>query len=375
MDANENLAKIPVQVYTPTRKNTLKWGRTFSQLGILVALILIPALGIFRIDLSAGFVILDRQVWFSDFLLVFGFWLSAACTLILMYSSVGTAFCGWVCPQNTLSSLANKWTFNAFGKRAVIDWESSDKSKINDRKNNLLNWSVLFLKLLAASLLLAIIPLFYFHEPQAMWSFLLFQENEKLAASSHWIYFVFVVIAFVNLAVVRHFACRYMCIYRMWQYLFKTKDTLHIDYDQTRSKDCEKCNYCSTSCMVEIDPRHTSTFDSCTNCGACIVACDTMHQKKEELGLLKFKFGPRKNAFQDEGTRSMGTLGRRVGWVMPVWLLGVSMFVWGIVSYDPHHVSVYKQSISSKGVTESYRINLASKYYSPSELKVDVGGL
>ncbi|MDH5731192.1 MAG: 4Fe-4S binding protein [Gammaproteobacteria bacterium] len=353
---------------------SLRYARYFSQIGMIVGLILIPLLGIFRIDVSSGFIVLGRQVWFSDFSLVFGLWLSLACLLVLFYSMAGTAFCGWLCPQNTVSGIANAWTAKHLGKRAVIDWEGQSQSKIASNKNSFLNWIFLTGKLLLLSLIMSLIPLFYFFPPEAVWSFVTFQNDDRLAGSLHWIYMVFAVILFVNIAVVRHYACRFMCIYRMWQYLFKTKDALHIDYDETRSDDCEKCNYCVKSCMVEIDPTKTSFYDSCTNCGACIVACNELHAKKQSKGLLSFKLGKRRNV--EHNSRFMNSrLSNRLFAVLPFFLVGSGLFIWGLMSYQPYHFSVYRADNSHGEQIYTYRINLASKLYKPGEVSLRVDGI
>ncbi len=73
MKANEALSKISVVTDPGSRRSSLNWGRQVVQLGMILLLILIPLLGIFRIDVSSGFVVLGRQVWFADFSLVFGF--------------------------------------------------------------------------------------------------------------------------------------------------------------------------------------------------------------------------------------------------------------------------------------------------------------
>ena len=103
MKGNTTLKGIPITVQASGRApaNLSTW-RFLSRTGGLLLLILIPVSGIFRIDLSSGFVIFNHQVWFADFFIVFGFWLAAACLLILLYSSLGTVFCGWLCPQNTV---------------------------------------------------------------------------------------------------------------------------------------------------------------------------------------------------------------------------------------------------------------------------------
>lgn len=374
MKANELLSKIPIVPGGINQGKSIYWARIASQYGAIAALILIPLSGLFRIDFSAGFIVLGRQIWFSDFSIVFGFWLAVACLLILLYSTVGTAFCGWVCPQNTMSSLANLLTFKHLGKRAAIDWETK-KGIVAANKNKILNWVLISIKFILISLGLALIPMFYFYPPEVIWSFVTFAPDDRLAGSLHWIYFVFVFIILVNIAVVRHFACRYMCIYRMWQFLFKTKDTLHIDYDASRAEECKKCNYCQTSCMVDIDPRKTSTYDSCTNCGACITACDQLHEKTGEKGLLRFRLGTRRNVNVTDKRRSMPGLRQRALWVLPILIFALAIFSWGLATYQPYHLSVYRSDVADASQINEYRINLASKMANPVSMKIEVEGL
>jgi len=373
MKINDSLSKIPVVTEGMTKPGNLDLKRKLSKAIVIVVLLLIPILGIFRIDVSSGFVILDKQVWFSDFYIVFGFWLALACTFIMFYSTVGTAFCGWVCPQNTFSNLMDTVTQKLLGKRAVIDWEGSN-SKVANKKNKPLNWLLLIIQIFAASLVLALLPLIYFIPPSAIWAFVTFQPHESIGFSLYWIYFVFVFMTAINLGVVRHHFCRYMCVYRMWQFLFKTSDTLHIDYDETRKADCEKCNYCQTVCMVDIDPRNTSTFDSCTNCGACIAACHQIHEKQNKPGLLKFKFGKRR-AKEVLSQRSISSLPQRARIVLPVMALGIGMYVWGLINYEPFHLAVYKAEKNHGDQIDEYRINIANKLYEPGSVKIEVLGL
>ena len=374
MSAHEALAKIQVVAEnTAASGKRLHWMRRSIQLGALLLLVLIPVTGLFRIDVSSGFVVLDKQIWFADFHLVFGLWLSIACFLVLLYSTVGTAFCGWVCPQNSFSTWANKLTSKHLGKSALIDWNNEKNARLSKIKSNLPNWGLLTVKLLLGSMVFALLPLLYFNTPAAIWAFVTFQESDELASSLHWIYTVFVFIIFVNLAVVRHFVCRYMCIYRIWQFLFKTSDTLHIEYDDSRKEECEKCNYCVSHCMVDIDPRKTTTFDSCTNCGECITACSAMQKKTGGKSLLRFKFGNRKH--KDRKQTNLATLGMRSRWVGPVFLLGFGLFLWGLISYEPYHMAVYRAELQQSGTVNNYRINIAHKIYESGRVNLEVEGL
>ncbi|MBL1261419.1 MAG: 4Fe-4S binding protein [Thiotrichaceae bacterium] len=377
MNTNDALSKIPVVSMGAKKASPqqgLYWKNRLVRYGFMVLLILVPILGIFRIDVSSGFVILGRQIWFADFFLVFGFWLTAASLLVVTYSMLGTVFCGWACPQNTFSNWANSVTEKHLGKRAVVDWNNEMSARIANAKNKWGNWVLLSIKMLLVSMLLALIPMLYFNPPGAVWSFITFQEDERLAGSLHWIYTVFVFIALVNLAVIRHYMCRYMCIYRIWQYLFKTRDTLHVEYDESRASECDKCNYCVTSCMVSIDPRQTNTFDSCTNCGECITACNSLHEKKEGVGLLNFKFGRRKNRTIAD-TAKMTSGKQRAILVAPVFLLGFSLFVWGLWSYQPYQLTVYRAEILHGQQVSNYRVNIANKIYEKKSLTIEVEGL
>ncbi len=375
MRSSQVLNRIPVVSMTNSaRARGVDWKLRTTRFGFLALIILVPITGLFRIDVSAGFVVLDRQIWFSDFFIVFGMWLAMASVLIMLYSILGNVFCGWACPQNTLSTWANDMTRKHLGKSAVIDWIHEKNAKVASARNTKKNWLQLSIKLLLMSMLAALIPLLYFYPPGAIWSFLTFQEDNRLGGSLHWIYAVFTFIVLVNLAVVRHFVCRYMCVYRMWQFLFRTRDTLHVIYDKSRDEDCAKCNFCVTTCSVEVDPRETSTFDSCINCGECITACNSLQEKKDKKGLLSFKFGPRRN---NEGKIESNLISakQRLMWVSPAFALGMGLFLWGLVAYNPYHAAVYRGDGSQGKGIDNYRISMANKMYRPGELEVSVEGL
>lgn len=374
---NTTFKGIPVVTSgKPRPGQRLEWIRIATRLGAIAAMILIPVLGIFRINLSSGFVVFDYQIWFGDFFIVFGFWLSIACLLIIAYSSFGAIFCGWACPQNTVSTWANKVTSKLLGKRAIIDWgDETSGAHVSSGKNKIVNWIWLAAKLLAMSMTVAVIPLLYFLPPDAIISFITLQPDERITGSLYWIYFVFSFIALVNIAVMRHYVCRYMCIYRIWQFLFKTRDTLHIAYDASRSSECTKCNYCATVCPVDINPRDTLTYDSCINCGECITACDKLPKNRETGGLLSFKLGKRTDKEVVLNRVTLTTLFSRTTWVFPVFALAVGIFTWGVVNYEPVHMSAYRADIIHGDRIQDYRIHVAHKVARSEEVSIRVSGL
>jgi len=370
-----SISDIPVKVVgARPAQSAFHWKRRLVQALTIGLAVLIPVSGLLRIDPEAGaFVVIDRQIWFSDFFLMFGLWVMLASGLVLLYSSAGTVFCGWVCPQNTMAELANTLTHRLLGKRADLSM-SGEAPRVAAAKNKVLNWTLLGLGLLAAAMFFALIPLFYFYPPKMVWHFLTFRHDAELARSLYWIYAVCVLILFVDIAVIRHFWCRFSCIYRVWQHSFKTKQTLHIAYDSSRAQECAKCNYCATSCFIDLDPRKTDIYDSCINCGECIDACNRLHAKQNAPGLLRFEMGERVRKRASIRNATVSLLAR-AKWASTFTALGAAMFAWGLWTYEPYHVAVDHADIQQGRSIQDYRIAVSNKLYRPSELNVQVDGL
>ncbi len=376
MSANDALKQIPIAVERVPGASRLHGWRRASQYLTLLILILIPVSGLFRIDPEAGaFVLLDRQVWFSDILIVMGFWMFVASLLVMMYSLVGAVFCGWMCPQNTVSEWANEITRKLLGRRAMMMNLTGEKMQVAARRRSLANYLVLGALLLAAAMVYALLPLLYFYPPSAIWSFITFQDDARLAPSLHWIYMVCVAVMLLDIAVIRHLMCKYMCIYRVWQHSFKTKETLRIAYDASRADHCKTCNYCVDACFLDIDPRRTDVFDSCVNCGECIRACDELHAKSRKLegpGLLRFTIGRGDGA--RKGT-ALGSFFARARAASMFTLVGAALFGWGIASYEPADFTVYRGEAWQGAQVLDYRVNIAWKLYRPTDMTIAIQGL
>ncbi len=383
MSANDVLSGIPVVTAGAREGRRLHLVRRAVQIGTLVLLALIPLSGLFRIDPVAGaFVVIDRQIWFSDFTIVVGLWLAISCLLVMTYSLVGMAFCGWVCPQNTLSEWADRLTRKRLGKRVEVSLEGRPVN-FSAGKNRLGNWLVLGTAFLAASLAGALLPLLYFYPPDVIWSFVTFREDARLAGSIYWIYTVFVLILLVNITFIRHFWCRFMCVYRVWQHAFKTRETLRIAYDDSHADECARCNYCQTSCFIGVDPRRTETYDACINCGECITACSQIRaSRKTGRSLLRFIVGSENRptpapAHKDDGGRlsNVGSIMSRAPGAAALALFGLVMFAWGLWHYEPWQFSVYRAETLQGGQISDYRISIANKLYRPAHMKIEVAGL
>jgi hypothetical protein len=311
-----------------------RWKRRLVQLATLLLIALIPAFGLFRIDLTtASFTILDDQIWWSNFSFVFGLAIVMITVPIIVYMTLGTAWCGWACPQNLVSEWANNLTYKLLGKRASVDVDG-EGLKVAASKNKALNWIILTGAFLGASLILALIPFLFFYSLAEVWSFFSSGPSAQLSAFMQRLYYFAVFLIFIDIAVVRYFMCDYACLYRIGQKMFKTQDALRVTYDTSRSDDCIKCNFCTASCITNIEPTQIKMYDSCINCGECIDACNRLHEKSGTQGLLGFEFG-------DQGKEStwreiIGMVFSRFNWpVGGFFLLGVGMMIWGIYTQPP----------------------------------------
>lgn len=295
---------------------------------MLLVIVLIPSLGLFRIDLaSASFFILGRQVLWSNFPFVIGLALVAATAPILTYMSIGTVWCGWACPQNFFSEWANGLTYWFLGKRADVSVDGS--MIVSKSKNKILNWLILGSSLLVVAMLLGLVALMFFYTPADVWTFVASGSNRQTNMLVMYLFVSFLI--FINISVVRYFLCDYACLYRIGQRLFKTPDALHVTYDDSRSSDCTKCNYCATSCITGIEPTNIKIYDACIDCGECIDACNRLHAKSGTAGLLSFEIGEKGSGMT--WGKKLGKVFSGFNWlVVGLFLAGSVMMAWGVAT-------------------------------------------
>lgn len=346
------------------------WKRRIVQIATLLLIALIPALGLFRIDLSnASFAILDSRIWWSNFPFVFGLALIFATLPLIIYMTIGTVWCGWACPQNLLSEWANSLTYGLLGKLASVE-VGGKGLKVAASKNKAVNWAILICALLGASMILALIPFLFFFSFTEVLSFFSFDSGAKLSAFMQRLYYFAVFLIFVDIAVVRYFMCDYGCLYRIGQKMFKNQDALRVTYDASRSADCNKCNYCATPCITGIEPTDIKIYDTCINCGECIDACNRLHDKTNTTGLLDFKLGEgRSNATWRE---KIGSVFARFNWLIGgAFVLGIAMMLWGIYAQQQ---TPAKESLEQQ-LKERTLVNICNKQCEPQQISCKDGNM
>jgi len=308
------------------------WKRRATQLAVLLLIALIPALGLFRIDLaSASFFVFGNQIWWSSFAFAIGLAIIIITVPILTYMTIGTVWCGWACPQNLLSEWANNLTYKLLGKRADMRVDGEGMI-VAAAKNKTLNWLILGSSFLVVSAILAFIPLLFFYPPSNVWDMVFSGHKPQANILIAYLFSTFLI--FIDIAAIRYFFCDYACFYRMGQRIFQTRDALHVSFDASRSADCSKCNYCTTMCITNIQPTEIKPYDTCIDCGECIDACDRLHAKSQTRGLLRFEIGEKGG--ETTWGEKFSEISKRFNWLVgAVFLLGSTMMIWGLVTQEP----------------------------------------
>ncbi len=284
------IAVISMSAYRPYR-----FSRRILQSLVMLVFALVPATGLLRIDLfRASFIVAGHEAPWSRFSLMMGIVIIVVTGIILTYFVVGGAWCGWACPQNTLSELADGLTARLLGRKASVDIH--EDFIVAPTKNKAVNWILLGGTVLAVSLVVAVIPFMFFFSPGEILTFTNFHASTVLATPLRTLYFLLAGLVFLDLTLVRHFWCTYCCAFRFGQKLFANPAALHIRYDASRREECAECGYCDRWCITHIKPTQAGAFDPCIGCGECIDACHRIHPKNSEGVLLSYEIANTGNA-------------------------------------------------------------------------------
>jgi len=257
------------------------WRRRF-QWACTLSLLVLPWLEIqgkslLRIDIPGLNLYLFGQVLrIEELFLVLLATLIFILGFLLVTVILGRIWCGWLCPQTTLSDIA-EWAARQLGLKVYHNSvHGALWSKI------LLQGIFLLLAFLVASNLL-----WYFIPPRLFFARLVTFDLHYAS----WITFVLTgLLVYLDLALVRRLMCKEFCPYGRIQTAIVDKATLSLHLPDTELERCIECDSCVRSCPMEIDIRHGYQVE-CTNCGRCLDACRKVMAKRSEPGLIRYTFG------------------------------------------------------------------------------------
>lgn len=272
--ADLNHHALPLHLLSP-------WRRKFQWLTTLVMLLL-PWIqpgdkSLLRIDVPSLSLHLFGQVLRIEELYLFLLFVLAFGTAFLLITLVfGRVWCGWACPQTTLSDLA-EW----LAGRLQLKVKANHLVGSPGRKI-LVHISYLLLALLVSANLI-----WYFIEPQRFFSSLI---SGTLHSGVLVTFLIIALLVYFDLALIRRLLCREFCPYGRIQTSLVEDGTLILQLPESEQSRCIRCNSCVRTCPMEIDIRSGYQIE-CINCGRCLDACRRIMAKRNETGLIYYRFG------------------------------------------------------------------------------------
>jgi cytochrome c oxidase accessory protein FixG len=197
-------------------------------------------------------------------------------SFLLVTVVLGRVWCGWLCPQTTLSDLA-EWA----ARRLELTVKHNSLHGSLWRKVLLQGVFGLVAFLVASNLL------WYFIPPRLFFARLVTLDLH----CATWITLILSgLLVYLDLAVVRRLMCKEICPYGRVQTAIVDKATLSLHLPDDELEHCIECDSCLRNCPMEIDIRHGYQVE-CTNCGRCLDACRKTMTKRNEPGLIRYTFG------------------------------------------------------------------------------------
>ncbi|MBI5136095.1 MAG: 4Fe-4S binding protein [Nitrospirae bacterium] len=347
-----------------------------SQWAFLALVVLFPLSGLLWFDAANGrFFVADHQVWMEDVWVVLGavglLWFLASA----FFYPLGQSFCGWLCPQHTVSEFLDGMLRRLLGRRVDTGFAPervTGHAKV--RRFALAGaWAAFGATTLVFALGATVTTLHYFMPTAG-----LLDQFGDLGRDKLFLGFLVVLFWFfaLDFGFVRHFWCRYMCAYGLYQYLFRGRDTLRIRFQEARAADCGRCTLCKDVCPMDLDPRQPEIYTRCINCAICIDACESYLGRFGKDGLLSFGFG---NA-QGELIRIQGggspVRSPRVFWPLAGAVLSGLLLVYGVATFSPIRLSVHQERVVygvDGGI--NFKVAVTNKAGVPITLRVAVEGL
>jgi cytochrome c oxidase accessory protein FixG len=257
------------------------WRRSFQWLTSLIILLL-PfcrwnGRSLLRVDFTTlSLNLFGQTLRIDELYLVLFFSLTLGLAFLLVTLVFGRVWCGWACPQTTLSDIA-EWLAKRLGLQLAGNiLQGSPGRKL------LAHLAYLLLALLVGANLV-----WYFVEPRRF-------ATELLQNRLHygtWITLLTVAATvYLDFALIRRIMCRDFCPYGRFQTVLADPGTLTLHLPDSEVSRCIDCGACVRSCPMEIDIRRGYQVE-CINCGRCLDACREVMNRLRQPGLIRYSFG------------------------------------------------------------------------------------
>lgn len=252
--------------------------RRFIQVLTTLLVLGLPFFNIVRIDIpTLRFYFFNSVLWVDEIYLIFLVVILFSLIVLFFTLIYGRIWCGWACPQTTMSDLA-LW----------LDETISKRFRKLEGAGRIITWILSSIVLLLLSTIISINLIIYFVDPYRLFSEILTWSQGNVV---NVVFLILLVLNFLNLRLLRHKFCSRACPYGMLQVLFNDNITQIVKFDQDRAELCMECKNCVKSCVMGIDIRPTPYQTECNLCGDCIDACENVMKKKKMKSIINYSQG------------------------------------------------------------------------------------
>lgn len=257
--------------------------RRAVQTGVLLLLLLIPFLNRKGILLVSGslYSLSIGPIWITDpmtglqpiltRLVIDAALLISMLIPIIIALCLGRVFCGWICPQNLISELADSLAIKLGIRRF-------------SPRNRLYPRYAVFAGIVIVIVLTGMPAASYLSAP----GIISVQPTRFATKSGMGLELVLIgMIVITELFLVRRVWCNHLCPIGGLLGLFRFKRTLKIVFTEDAEHVCGRCRACVNACRLGLDPMQGDIYPFCHNCGDCVSACKGMNRGRPPL---TFKF-------------------------------------------------------------------------------------
>lgn len=328
--------------------------------------------------LERKFILFGQIFWPQDFF-IFGLGMVVFIVFIALFTVVfGRVFCGWACPQTIFMEMVfRKIEYLIEGDGARQKMLAKQPWNTDKVVKKFSKWTIFWI----VSFLIANTFLAYVIGIDELKNIITEPVSNHVGGFIG--IAIFTSIFFFVYSWFREQVCTVVCPYGRMQGVLLDKNSVVISYDYMRGEqrgkfkknagrdlgDCIDCNQCVRVCPTGIDIRNGTQMD-CTNCTACIDACDAMMKAVGfETGLIRF--ASENNISKKEPTRFTGRM-RAYSGVMIV-LLGVLVYL--LASRTDVGISVLRtpgqlyQELPGGVLSNLYNYKLLNKTYADKQLE------